>query len=448
MSFLLRRYPLLSGSSVLIVGSAIAGVVNYLFTVIMGRGEFLGPSGFGTLTALSALLYLDGVVTAGLATSTAYFVAAAAARGEPAGVGDALRRVLRWTVRAALPAAFLLVAVSPWLSSFLRLNSWKPILILVPVLVVAPLLGVLSGGLQGTLRFTSLAAVTVAGAVLRLLFAVALVRGGWGVEGAILASFFAVLLALILALWLLRSLFALARDQDASGGFSLREFLVAGGPTTLAFLGLTLLFTLDTVLAKHYLTAEAAGLYGAISTLGRVVYFAALPLTLIMFPVVTQRVAQGRTSWPVLLVSGAGFLLIGAAVTILYGTVPDWVLRLTFGGAYRSGAPLLVLGSLLFTAIAAATWLSHVALAFRKMWMVALPATGAVLQALLLLRFHDSTGTILRASLAAVLAVVVVQALGLAFFWRRSLRVPVRAWVNRRGSERSPRDTKGATFEP
>ena len=133
------------------VVSLIAGGLNYLFSLLMGRESFLGPEGFGTLTALSALLFLDGVVTTALATSTTYHVAAAAARGGGQETGAVLRRMLSRAFGVALALAAILWLLIPRLTDFLHLSSPRPLLAVLPVLIVTLLAGVFAGGLQGTL---------------------------------------------------------------------------------------------------------------------------------------------------------------------------------------------------------------------------------------------------------------------------------------------------------
>jgi len=393
--------------------SLIAGGLNYLFSLLMGRESFLGPEGFGTLTALSALLFLDGVVTTAIATSTTYHVAKAAARSDSRETGAVLRQMLWRALGMGLALAAVLWLLVPVLTDFLHLSSPRPLLAVLPVLVITIIAGVFAGGLQGTLAFAAAAGTNVLGAVLRILFAIPLVRGGGGVEGAILAGFFATTIAALLAAFFLWPHLRTSGRDGGTVSSSFWEFLGYGGPTTLAFLGLTLLFTLDTVLAKHYLSAESAGLYGAVSTLGRAVYFATLPLTLLMFPLVTRYCAQGRALRSLLLRSGGSVVLLGGLITAAYALAPGTILRLSFGAPYAAAAPLLWVSGLFFTAVATTTWLSHVALATRRVGLAMLPLAGAALQLGLLIRFHDSLGAVLGVSLAASLVLVGTLAIGL-----------------------------------
>jgi O-antigen/teichoic acid export membrane protein len=65
---------LISGSLVMTLGTAVAGVFNYLYHLFMGR--MLGPVDYGILASLISLAYLLSVPTATLNLVIVKFVSA------------------------------------------------------------------------------------------------------------------------------------------------------------------------------------------------------------------------------------------------------------------------------------------------------------------------------------------------------------------------------------
>jgi O-antigen/teichoic acid export membrane protein len=181
--------------------------------------------------------------------------------------------------------------------------------------------------------------------------------------------------------------------------------------------GLTALFSVDLILAQHYLPAEQAGLYGGLSTLGRIIYFATLPFTTLMFPTVTSRVAAGRSSRRVLLLTGGALVTLTLGVIVVYALAPGLVIQFTLGQSYLKGAAYLWWFAVFFGLVALATWFVHALLAHQQLGIVALPPLALVLQLLLIARFHGSLVEIMGSSVVA--ATVLVVGLSVSVLLRR-----------------------------
>src|SRR5512132_2422061 len=213
---------------------AAANVLNYAFNLVMSR--LLGPAGYGALGALLAVVV----------------------------VGAAL--------------GLLTLLVSPAIAAFLHLPSLGPCLWLAAALLPLPLLSAVQGMLQGREWFGVLAAVLLVAAAGRLAVGLGLVEGGLGVEGALAATAIGSAVAVLVAVPRLR----------AQGGWELRRggwrwpgkgspaAAVAGEVAAAAagVLGLLLLANVDVLLARHFLPAEASGLYAAGAGLTKIAFWA------------------------------------------------------------------------------------------------------------------------------------------------------------------------------
>lgn len=397
----------------LYVGSLATGFLNYLYNIILARDAFLGVQQFGALAALGSVLYLEGILVSVVTIVTAAYVAGFIGRKQSAVVWPFVWR-FSWQVGGlGLLLGGLVLAMSPWLMLWFHIGTRWPFFWLALMFPLALWSGVTLGALQGAMAFGMLSLVLALGAGLRLLLVVpfvAMVKGG--VSGALLAGVMATLVVYSIS-WLPLGHYR----RDAVGGTDLtpvswKDFFKYTHQVFWAMAGLTALFSVDLILARHYLPAEQAGLYGGLSTLGRIIYFITLPFTTIMFPTVTSRLAAGYSSRRVLRLTGGALVGLTVAIVAVYTLAPRLVIRLTLGQSYLNGARYLWWFAAFFGLVALATWLVHALLAHQRAGVALLPPLALVLQLLLIACFHGSLVEIMGSSVAA--AVILVMGLSLS----------------------------------
>lgn len=404
-------------------GSLAAGALNYLYNIVMARPAFLGPQNFGALAALGALLYLEGVMASTVITVSTNYTATILGAGEDGKIRGMVRRLSGQVLVGGIVLAILLLSATRYLTRALHLSSAAPILILTPIMIVTLLVSVIIGVLQGSRAFGALSAVTVLGAFLRLVLAMLLVSP-WhlGLSGALVANLAAALVVLAAVSLFVQRHYPAARSLPADGSALPRATLwgYSGYVFAMVF-GLTSLFSADIVLAQHYLPTMQASLYASLSTLGRIIYFATIPITIVMFSTVSQRLAAQHPYRRVLLLTGTSMAIICAFLGIFYALVPAVIIRYTVGAIYAAGAADLWLYAAFFSALSLATWLAHFLLARRQMTAAFLPTLCLVFQIVFILRDHGSPHAIIRNSLtAAVLLLTSLSAMALLSPSRRT----------------------------
>jgi O-antigen/teichoic acid export membrane protein len=337
---------LVSGSLIMLVGSGVVSAMNFAYNVIIAR--FLGPADFGHTTAIGTLLMLSSAITLSFQLVCAKFVAR---NDDLAGKAEVYRNLRRraWIVGILLGTA--LVLLSAPLSEYLRLpNAWLVILLAAGTAFYVPL-GVKRGGLQGTYAFTRLASNYILEVAVKLVATLALVEGGMGVNGAVAALAFSVIV----------SYFYPVRDVllEPEPAGSIPASLGEGMQAIVFFVGQVLINNIDIVLVKHLFHPEDAGLYAAVSLVGRVLYLASWSVTSAMFSISAGQKTRAKNSSllvvPLLLV-----LCINIGFILAMQFVPELVLRTVFGASFSSVAPLLAL----YAAATGAHCLSVVLIAF------------------------------------------------------------------------------------
>jgi len=385
---------------------AVANGMNYAYNLVMAR--LLGPSGYGALGALLALVVIGTVPGYALQAVVARHTALRAsppearqtsppvarqatlpgprqtplpearqatlpgprqtsppeARQTPLpearqaadrAVADLWSRTLTTVLGVGVGLGLVTVAAGPWLSGYLRLGSVVPTLWLAVAVAPLPVLAAVQGMLQGRERFAALAAVLLVTAAGKLAAGIGLVGAGGGVSGALAGAAIGALLAMVLALAFVRPALAWAGTGPGRPRAAPRLGLllplrigreVVGA--AMAILGLLLLANVDVLLARHYLDGDGSGLYAAGAVVAKVAYWAPQFVVTIVFPrlCVTgdRRRLLGRAAAAM---AGFGALLVAGAAA-----APHLAATLPFGHAYLAVGPALPLFAALGTCLA------------------------------------------------------------------------------------------------
>jgi O-antigen/teichoic acid export membrane protein len=399
----LRRDPLLRNSAVYLTGGLLAGFFGYVFHFVTGR--LLGPAGYSVVAAAIAALYLLTLPSVVLQLISARYTSVAAATGRLAGIRPLLLRLSGITLLAGLPVMLLLALFAAPAARFFNITDVRVVYVLALGGIVTLLVTINRGALQGLRRFFALSGNALVDAVSRVLLAGAFVEAGLGVLGAVAAVMLSPFVAYVQSLFLLRHL-APAGDASADAAGVGRYALLAAA----AGLGVNYLFTVDTLLAKHFLGAEEAGIYAAASVLARVVYFLGLTVAGVMFPEVATLHARNEAHYHVvdrslLLVAGVGAILI-----LAYAVAPGLVL-LPYGSSFGPVRPYLGIFAVALTLLSLANLLINYFLSVARAAFV-LPLLGAcLLETLLIAFFHSGVWQIIAmvmVSLGTLLAATLV----------------------------------------
>ncbi|MDQ3018896.1 MAG: polysaccharide biosynthesis C-terminal domain-containing protein, partial [bacterium] len=122
---------------------------------------------------------------------------------------------------------------------------------------------------QGLLKFLGLVGPTMISSFGKLILGVIFVAIRFGVNGAVGAVVLGVFLAYLYSIRFVKDIKP-AKPKE----FEMQSFLKYSGAALIQAVAFTSIFTTDLILVKHFLSPEEAGLYAALSTLGKIVYFA------------------------------------------------------------------------------------------------------------------------------------------------------------------------------
>lgn len=391
----LKRSPLVAGSLVLFTGTGFASLANYLYHLLMGR--MLGPSVYGELESVIAVLYLLIILSTTLALVTAKFTADLKGKNNSPGIKYLFSyftpRLILWGGIISL----LLILISPLVGSFLHLKTVIPLVLGSLYFFTCLPLAFNRGILQGMLKFKEMAATTICENGLKLIIAVILVWGGFRLNGAVASLFLSGLIAwafTVKTLAFLRKVLPQATNLNRQRIF---HFAIPALINNLAF---TSLYTTDVILVKHFFNSYEAGWYAALAVLGKIIFFAASPITAVMFPLVSNHKSQNKNYRHLLFGSLALVFLICLGAELIYWFFPQLMVRIMFGNDYLPISPLLAWMGAFISFYSLAFLVTNFFLSADKTGVVFLPVIAGLAQVIFIGLFHQTLQQVIIVSTA------------------------------------------------
>jgi O-antigen/teichoic acid export membrane protein len=391
---------------IVFVGLAALNAGNALFHLISAR--YLGPADYSELVSLLALSGLVALPLGALQLAVARSVAADVARGLQAEVAARARQGVLISLTIAVALAVVLLAATPLIKNLLSIEATLPVVLTAMLTIPSLLAPALWGVAQGLQRFVVIAGSVTLGSAFRLGLLAAMLPLGLTVDGALGATFVAMIAAAAVPLVALAP--ALRRPAEHVQ-LSSKEFLRSATPIAIGTLAITALTTIDLLVAKVALPSSEAGEYGSASLIGRLILYVPATIATVLLPKVSSRAATERGTTDILRSSLAVTVIISLLATVVLATLPGLVLDASFGSAFSEAAPLLGLFGIAMTLFAALNILLIHDLGHHSSRVAWLLLGGAGLQLGGYAVFHESGRQLLYVSITTGALLLVAYAI-------------------------------------
>ncbi len=394
------------GVSALAVLTVGASALNYGSNLVFSR--LLDPVGFGELTALLALAVIVVVPTAAAQTVIAERITTYVSAGDLARARYFVRHAIAHVTVIACVVGAVYAACIPLIVSAFNLRQPGPAVALGLFIVLAFLQPVALGVLQGMERFAAFGTMQLAVAVSRIAFGVPWVLAGGGAGGAIAGQAFGVAVVLVGTAWLLRDL-VLSRGSGAATAGLRRRPDVRTIHASTAFVAFAVLSNFDLLLATLFLPPEEVGMYAAIATVGKLVMFLPMAISVILVPDATKSRGSVAEQRQVLRRSALLVFVTAGAAALPAVVAPSLLVRVMFGPGYEDATggvlPIVIAGaalSMLYLLVVYAVTISD------RRWTMVL-ALGVGLQVIGIATFHDSPVQVATVQAAVTIIVLAVN---------------------------------------
>ena len=181
-------------------------------------------------------------------------------------------------------------------------------------------------------------------------------------------------------------------------------------PALIASIAIAIPTSADVVLVRHFFSADAAGAYAAVSTLGKIVVFGPLAVSLALFPSLVREHARStlRISTMLRVVAATAAIAVPSAALILvaWAVAPGVILA-------RYDVSFALIATYLGATVAFSLLVSlmYLALARRDISTIAAVPIGLALELALIVVWHPSTAAVALVLMAGNVALIACVAL-------------------------------------
>jgi len=371
-------------------GNMAVNVINYGYHLIMGR--VLGPVDYGVLASIYSILYLVSVIPSSASVAIVKFISSAKNEEE---VYSIYKSLSVFVFYLAVFMSVTLFIFSPLIANFLHIDNIWTVSLVSFILFFSLVTLVNQSVSQGLLKFIGSVGPNFISATLKLVLGIILIGLGWSVFGAMVGVSVGAVVSYLYSLRFVKRILKESKYKK----FILKPFFAYAFPVLVSALAFTSLFTSDVILVKHFFSPFEAGIYAALSTLGKIIFFAAAPITATMFPIVSGRKARGEAHQKVFLASLGLTALMAIVITGFYWLFPNIAIGVLYGPAYLSAKGALVWMGVFILFYSLSYLLVNYSLSLGDAKTVYFPLIAAVLQAPLIWFFHGSVIEVIQISL-------------------------------------------------
>lgn len=384
---LIKNNKFLSASFWVFLGTGFLNFGSYLYHLIMAR--LLGPASYGALEGSISLLYILSVPTVTLSLVVVKYTAGYLGQKNYKEINNLYNYLFAKIAIFGSIFTIILLILSPFVTSFLKLPNIY-ISILISITFIVNLFYILDKSiLQGMTRFFKFSFLSFIETFVKLFLGVLLVYLGFSIDGAFSGIGIGLFAALVFSQIFLKGVVKSKVNLKSDFKFK-KEFIKFVIPAFITTLAITSIFTTDVILVRHFFHGAQSGYYSALSVLGKVIYFAASPVIIVVFPLASEYHAKGEKYERFLY---QGLAVIGAICLILtsiYFLEPKLIISLLFGPQYFAIAGLMGLFGIFISLYTVCALFANFYLSIHKTSSSYIVAFAAILQIILILIFHDT----------------------------------------------------------
>lgn len=322
--------------SVVVFASSMAiNALGYLFHFAISRR--IGVVQYGELSALNAAYMICLTVAGIFATIVVKYVAELRAVDDEKKLAAFARRTIVVTGSVSAVSIVLGFACAGPIGAFLKIDDVRAVWFTVAIVAMTFTVGPLRAVFQGIEEFVAFSALSTVESLLKAILGIALVYAGFGVAGAFGGWAVGTITALGATIFALRKRFA---NVDRSPLFiDARRLARTAANVALAMLLLTVLGYFDVLVVKHYADPTTAGLYGALSLAGKILFFFVAFVPTVVLPKATRLTLSGESAMPIFLQAMGLVLAVSAAGLVVYALFPAFIVTTLAGAAFAPAAP-------------------------------------------------------------------------------------------------------------
>ena len=369
---------------------------NYLLNLVLGR--ILGPESFSEAGILATLVMVLSFIAVGIQVTAAKYTAELTTSNSETKMREFHSWIEKQSFISSILITLLLIICIPIIKGFLQFESGWPLFLIFVGIPIYFNLSVRRGFLQGMQSFRQFSLTYVAEMVGRLLITIP----GILIINALGLDLYSEVVSLgFLASFIGAILFSGKFKYKPTKTINLpKKAVITFFMIMMCYEGTQIAISYsDVILVKHYFEDQQAGLYAALSLLGRIVYFGTWALVMVLVPKVIQKAKQGLPTTQTLIHSLIIIISFGGVMVITTALIPGFIVGNLLGDEFLPLGDYLWKYALATTLFAAANVIAYYYLSLGKYIPVILSAFAGISQVVLIMINHQTILNIINIQL-------------------------------------------------
>lgn len=392
-------HELVSGSFYIMLGTTFSSFLAFILNIFFARQ--LSYEDYGILASLLSLVILLTIPSQSLTAIIVRYSTIFFARGEKERAGAFYVNIFKKLIIFSLVLNLFFLFSYPVISNFLKIKD--PYLFFLSGIAIASFyFAILNiAFLQSLLKFKLIGLIYSIAGIGKLLSGMVLVLLGFKVFGALLATLIFSIIDFVFSLFPLKSIIYKAGKNVNLGT---KEFGAYSIPTAVALISLSSFISSDVLLVKHFFSPTDAGLYSGVSLIGKVIFYFTGPVPIAMFPLIVKKHASKEKFQGVFYLSLIIVLTSSLLITAFYFLFPEFTIKLFLGReGYLSLSQYLGLFGIFLSIYSLDNVFVNFFLSIKKVRSSFIVLFFAILQVILIYRFHDNFYQIIVVSIVTSL---------------------------------------------
>ena len=330
----LKKNAFARSSAVLFAGSMVANILNYVFHLVVGR--MVSVQVYGEVESLISLMNIISVPAMTLTMVATKYAAQCKAVDDKNGSYKIIEYMNKRVFKYGIPVLLITFFATPYISSFLNIESNVPLVIIWISMFFSFLLAINNGILNGWQKFKDVSVSGIWGVVVKLVSVIIFVKIGFQLNGLISSFLLSIIAAYIASNVTLRFILK-DRRMDGSSCETKVDFKLIKKyilPVFVGTLAMNIFGNIDMVIAKHNLDAIVAGQYGALTIVSKIIFFATGVIGSVLFSMSAEDHHKQNNSLHIL--KNASYLMIFMCLSAIaiYFAFPGLIMSVLFGNKY------------------------------------------------------------------------------------------------------------------
>jgi O-antigen/teichoic acid export membrane protein len=408
-----------SGGIAVFMGTIGVSVLNYLFHLIMGRG--LGPENYGVIVAVISLYGLLSIFLSTTNTVVVKYSSESDISSNSEKISYLYYKFLNLALYFGAIIIIILAICSQKLALFLNMDA-KYIILLGVFLATGMFASITRGILQGIKQFNNYSINIFLEALAKIIVFIIFFFIGLKTIGAVYSLIIASVLAYFLSLIPLKKILGAKQTK-----FKLESIKSIFGNTFFALLVISILNFIDVILVKHFFSAHDAGIYSALSNIGKIIIYITFPITIVMFPMISEAHSLNKRHFPLLFQTMILTIIISFLVLAAYYLFPTFIVTILYGKEYLEITSYLFLYGFAMFLLSLITVFVYYFLSIKKSLFLVFLIIGSALELLLISYYHTNISTIIMDLTISFSIILILLIFNYIYYKRNKLAQALKA---------------------